>query len=290
MVKDILKRRENFSRVMKKDVAIRLNNLKYLPETKKDKKEFNKLINSLSNDRKENFLTMSYKSGKIKEEDLINISTYKNPESNYILNYLILTALDFPSTLPSYSIHPYYSKKGSKVNSLLLKDKGFNKLVKAFIIELALTNEYRETIIKLTRYASLFTLYVAYIISQDKLTSQRARNLLRILYKDFDFRFEGCMKDFNSQYIQEITTGVKYEKFKPVNNSNYPPRSRNKSNKNSFDTYVDNQIKIRYRSKKDGKHLFHKSPKEHIRSAHMRTLPNGKTILIPERIINSGTE
>ncbi len=130
-----------------------------------------------------------------------------------------------------------------------------------------------------------------FLVSEKKPTEQKLLNTLSFLFKNSIIKLSlRDMTEENKEKIRMITTGIKYEKERQsVNNINYErEQKRKKSNKFDFLQYLSTRITIKYLSKRDYNHRFHKRPIEHIRKGHYRHYKNGSVVWVGDSVVNEG--
>lgn len=118
------------------------------------------------------------------------------------------------------------------------------------------------------------------IISADKIQSFFSKVFD---WKTFDISFSVPLSFEQELIMNEIKTGIRKEVIKqdPIRTNAYYIKT------SKYDVVQDllNNIKIKYISEKEYKHLHHKSPIQHIRKGHWRILSNGKKIWIEEMVV-----
>ena len=118
------------------------------------------------------------------------------------------------------------------------------------------------------------------IISADKIQSFFSKVFD---WKTFDISFSVALSFEQELIMNEIKTGIRQEVIKqdPIRINNHYFKTA------KYDVVQDllNNIKIKYVSEKEYKHLHHKSPIQHIRKGHWRTLSNCKKIWIEEMVV-----
>jgi len=128
-----------------------------------------------------------------------------------------------------------------------------------------------------------------FLIFENNITVNKIQNISSYILKNNHVINIFSISDKNKLVLEQLTTGVKYEKLKeePFNNIEYK-RDYIKSKKFNILDSVQNSIRIKYISKQEFKYRFHKSPIEHERQGHYRILKNGKKIWINKSTINLG--
>lgn len=175
------------------------------------------------------------------------------------------------------------------------KDKSFMVFYKNIVIveNIIKENEYKKEFLELYNmfFGDIRSIVMSYfLITENNITDTKLMNTLSYFFKNskIEIIFSQVSEDVEER-INQITSGIKYEKEKPVNNNDYEGK-RNYKKLNKFDIlqYLSTRITIKYISKKEYKHMFHKRPIEHKRRGHWRSLKNGNSIWIEEKIINEG--
>lgn len=183
--------------------------------------------------------------------------------------------------------------------TMFSKDNDFSRYIKTIIKYYLVCLKYSEMYEmrsnrKVVEYNFLGknNLILSYfLISEKNITEQKLLNTLSFLFKNSNIKLSPRdMTEENKEKIRMITTGIKYEKEKQsVNNTNYQrEQNRKKSNKFNFLQYLSTRITIKYLSKREYNHRFHKRPIEHIRGGHFRHYKNGNVVWIGDSIINEG--
>lgn len=123
-----------------------------------------------------------------------------------------------------------------------------------------------------------------FIFKEPNITDTKIMNVLSFFLKGSTIITEpfDLTNDIENK-INQITTGVKYEKQKPVNNDTYnPKREYNKSNRFNLMTYISNRITIKY--------IIEKKPQKkktiHKRRETWRHYENGLVVYVKGCIVN----
>lgn len=192
--------------------------------------------------------------------------------------YMLSLALNIPNSEITIDIEVY---KQTKFIVDIMQDKAFkNHLMYSLI-----TGNDGNNI-----GLDIFAMITSYILKDKKLTIKKIQNLLSwyLAKSGIILKVDSKLTQEQQTILEQITIGIKYEKEKninPVNRLNY----KKKPNKYfSIANITDNFIKIKYISKQDYRHRFHKSPMEHQRQGHYREYKNGNKVWINTSIINQG--
>jgi len=182
----------------------------------------------------------------------------------------------------------------------LLKDKEFTIFLKHIIItdltyQLSIKDESFDrttnSILNLKRYfGDIRSIFLSYCLIKEKnITNIKIKNITSFILKGSMIQGEHELTEKQLIIFNQIQSGIKYEKIKetPLNNLDFKPYNK----KLKFDILekIKTTIKIKYISKQDYKHRFHKSPVEHERKGHYRTYKNGNKVWIQQLTINIGS-
>lgn len=182
----------------------------------------------------------------------------------------------------------------------LLKDKEFTIFLKHIIItdltyQLGIKDESLDRttnyILNLKRYfGDIRSIFLSYCLIKEKnITNIKIINITSFILKGCMIQGEHELTEKQLIILNQIQSGIKYEKIKetPLNNLDF--NTYNKKLKFDILEKVKTTIKIKYISKQDYKHRFHKSPVEHERKGHYRTYKNGNKVWIQQLTINIGS-
>jgi hypothetical protein len=179
------------------------------------------------------------------------------------------------------------------IDNKLMEDKSFMIFYKKILIYRELVCDNSELTYQLNYYMSdirsLILMY--FFISENNISETKVLNVLSYFFKNSIIILnEKDMTDENIEKIRLITTGTKYEKIKENKFPTNDPIVRKKSKSKRFDLlqYLSTRIRIKYLSKQDYNHRFHKRPIEHKRSGHYRHNKNGTKTWIKPMVINVG--
>jgi len=183
-------------------------------------------------------------------------------------NPLLKISLSYPTTMKEFT-------------NYMLNDKQLNNFFNCLFVE--------ETRIKNKEWFYLITFIFLFIFQNQKITSIKVKNFLSLLVRKSNMNFKVLSETSHDENIllEQIRTGIKYEKEKnyyPSNNTIYTKKKKHFSVISAVDRY----IKIKYISKQEYKHRFHKSPKEHYRAPTVRHYKSGKRVHIKGCFVNKG--
>lgn len=179
---------------------------------------------------------------------------------------------------------------------LLLKDKDFKIFLKQILImdiiyqkgiknfNLLETGSFKHN---KDYFGDIRTIFLAYfLVKEPIITHNKIINITSFIFKDSIVINTSHLTYEEQELLRQIRSGIKYEKVKESTNCNNTTRKYNKNEKFSILNRAKQTIRIKYTSTKKHKHLFHKSPKEHIRKGHYRYYKSGKKVWIQSSIIN----
>lgn len=175
-----------------------------------------------------------------------------------------------------------------------LKDKEFRLFYKKTIIALLIVSEERESIFLSDEELRLRTnllgtntsiLFTYFLNVEKNITVEKVKSFFS---KVFDWSvtsvdFHVPLNEEQERIMEEIKTGIKYKKLKKEPSRNN--ESYTKSDKFNVTDFLKNNIKIKYVSAKEYKHIHHKSPIQHMRTGHWRHYSSGKKVWIETMII-----
>jgi len=140
-----------------------------------------------------------------------------------------------------------------------------------------------------TYFGDMRSLVLSYFLIKEKnITKIKIQNISSFVLKGSTINGTSYLYTNKQLVLNQLTTGIKYEKIKESVNNTTNTRPYTKSNKFNILDSVKNTIRIKYLSKQAYKHQFHKSPIEHERQGHYRTYKNGKKVWIQQLTINIG--
>lgn len=129
---------------------------------------------------------------------------------------------------------------------------------------------------------SIFLSY--FIVKEQNKTINKIQNITSFVIKNSRIYGLSVLSQKQLDLFKQIHTGIKYEKIKQeIQNTNTTYTKKSKFN---ILNKVKNTIKIKYISKQDYKHRFHKSPVEHKREGHYRHYKSGKVVWIEQMTVN----
>lgn len=211
---------------------------------------------------------------------LVNKAEYTianvNIEFTSIISDLMSIAIDIDElSLSLTSVSNYHVRK------LLMKDKKF----KNFCIY-ALTTGASDINIG----TDILSIFFAYVFQNKKITVEKIKHFLSWYIKNtHTIVHTSPLKIEQEAVLNQIITGIKYKKEMNLNSAANKNDYKRKEDKSfSIENITDQFIKIKYISKQEYKHRFHKSPKEHIRVGHFKHYQNGNKVWVSETIINRG--
>lgn len=158
--------------------------------------------------------------------------------------------------------------------SKIYKDKKFLGYYMKILASLSILENKTNSLDDAIRvfFGSLQRVIMTYFLLNEKnITTAKARKLLSFIYnEDSLIEFSNTNSKIDS-YINQIISGVKEVVIKDnlIENTN-----KNTEKRKDIDilTSINNSIRIKYQTTKQGKHLNHKSPICHVRKSHIRTL------------------
>lgn len=175
-----------------------------------------------------------------------------------------------------------------------LKDKGFRLFYKKTMIALLMVTQDRESILltdkEIVHHTNLLTsntsiLFTYFLNVEKNITVEKVKSFFS---KVFDWSvtsvdFHVPLNEEQERIMEEIRTGIKYKKLKKEPSRNN--ESYTKSDKFNVTDFLKNNIKIKYVSAKEYKHIHHKSPIQHMRTGHWRHYSSGKKVWIETMVI-----
>lgn len=257
--------------MIKKYTTLRNIIKKYQSLDKKDFKKLRKLVNNEIEQLNTDFLY------KISEED------------NCIFSSLFIMTLD--------SLNEVMVVSTNTINfNDIKKDKEFVIYLKNILLVRHIFNQmvdypkYEQNLITHNYYfGSLTNSIISYfLIFEKNITETKILNLYSFFLKNtFLLYSEDMISTIDKKKIQQITTGVKYEKV-VKNKTNNITYTQPKNKKFNLLQHLSTRIKIKYVREKKHCHNSHKSPVEHIRKGHYRHYKNGNVVWIEDSVINEG--
>lgn len=187
----------------------------------------------------------------------------------------------------------------SEILETALKDASFKKYFEKvlFCLEVmrntgVISQETLELNEILTYSDSILSIIFAYYLKNEKnITKEKLKSFFSKIIDwektkiDIDFPLSDEVK----QDIREVKSAVKYEKFKEAicrNNKEYK-----KTYKYDVLQFFNNNIRIKYITPSEHKHLFHKSPIQHVRQGHWRYYKkSGLKVWVEEMIVGNKIE
>ncbi len=180
----------------------------------------------------------------------------------------------------------------------VLKDKNFYIFLKNIIFtqNMYKVNKTNYNFDNNTEYLKNMRLYFGdirsillsyFIINEQNITKNTIVNITSYILRKSNVKGISSCNENQTILLNQIITGIKYEKTKDSVNTT-DTRAYIKSKKFNIINNLKQTIKIKYLSKQDFKHRFHKSPIEHERIGHYRHYKNGNKVWINKSIINIG--
>jgi len=252
------------------------------------KKENKKLYKKLQEETKEAIKDFRF------TEYFDEISSFKSSKNQFVMIGLEV----------DYKVQPTIieSSFNNKNLNKMLKDSSFRRFVELCLFTISFVKYKEKELqivglnesgiedlkVELRDTFSIFSLYWLLNTKTENITPLKIRNILSYFEREVSPTYIHVFNTTEKQteFLEQIRTGVKVMKEKntnPSNNSSY-----NKKDTFNVNDFLENRIVIKYITGQNGKHLEHKSPIEHTRKGHYRTLKNGKTIFIESMTINEG--
>lgn len=174
-----------------------------------------------------------------------------------------------------------------------LKDKKFKIFYKKVLIllEFIENGKYKladKYLIDSTMFLSneIDILFLYFLCNETNITNEKIKSFLSkaVNWDQSILNFEKPLNAEQNAVLEEIKTGIKTVKLKQTPTKLHSTK-RNKNSKYNVIEDMKNNIKIKYISKKNGKHSYHKSPTMHTRGGHWRHYTNGKKVWIQTMIV-----
>jgi len=253
------------------------------------KKENKKLYKKLQEETKEAIKDFRF------TEYFPEISSFKSSKNQFVMIGLEVDYKVQPTIIES-------SFNNKNLNEML-RDSSFKRFAELCLFTISFTKYKEKELqqkaglnesgiddlkVELRDTFSIFSLYWLLNTKTENITPAKIRSILSFFEREVsptDIHVFNVAKK-QTEFLKQIRTGAKQIKEKntnPINNSSY-----NKKDTFSVNDFLENRIVIKYITGQNGKHLEHKSPIEHTRKGHYRTLKNGKTIFIESMTINEG--
>lgn len=243
---------------------------------------------------KKNYKKLQRKANEILKSLSVSICFFNSSNKNMYENMFLFESLQLDYN--DYETSSIAMLKYLDVNELL-KDNNFKIFLKNIILnEIIYQESNNKAHIHTTQYffsmqhffGNIRQVFLSYfLLNTRNITLCKIQNITSYIFQGADFYFSLLNIPKNKQEVfQQIITGIKYEKQKNEPFNNTEPRTYNKKEKFDILEKVQNTIKIKYVSGKNGKHSFHSSPISHERQGHYRTLKSGKVIWIGPMVIN----
>lgn len=253
-----------------------IENLKFLEKidkklSKKLKKESIQILENLNYPKKKFFTS--------KNNSLLPII--------FIFEVLGINIITFPMFEINYTTLPELD-----IN-ILKRDKNFSRfLTQIIMIDLMFRKSKTDDVDEdlefvQTAFGDLrATLLCYFILQENNITQSKLQNITSYVCKGLKMDCETALNQTQKIVLNQILTGVSEERLKPVSISKEKTRPYNEKETIDILEIANNSIKIKYISKKYGKHKSHQSPEPHIREEHWRHYKNGRKVLIRKTIIN----
>lgn len=220
-------------------------------------------------------ISKSYKS-----QNVIPLNTlyYSIPNDR---NFLTLILFLYGLEIENPNTYIFNDTMNLKID--IFKDINFREYYFKVVSSLSVLKKEKIQEVFTIFYGTTQRIIISYYLFHEKnFTPLKIRNLLSFLFKDTDIYISHRTSEIDN-YLEQIKTGIKEVILKTeVHNTDRD----NQSKKINILTTIQNSIRIKYITGKNGKHIEHKSPITHIRKEHTRILKSGKIITVKGSIVN----